>query len=248
MDIDYTDISRNYDEYRSFPEELLRRVVELGGIEAGTAVLEVGCGTGNAAASLRELCRANATGIDRSPAMLKIAAAKGVPVICADADGKSFPLRSSTFDAVIGIYVIHQIQDLEGLFAECHRVIEGGAIVLLTSSHSQISDQHPAIKQFFPSFVSIDVGRFPDLPAVGDALSRAGFEAIEHGEIAIRRTPLDEAFLEKVRNKYISTYELIPQEEFRAGVQGLEAYIRGLKAPEFREWRATLIKANKPRS
>jgi len=161
MGLDYTDISKTYDDYRSFPEELFERVVELGGIVPGSEVLEFGCGTANTAAALRERCSADAKGMDRSPSMLKLAAAKGVPVICADADGNRFPLKSSCFDSVIGIYVIHQIDDLPGLFSECYRILGNGALVLLTSSHSQIENQHPAVKQFFPSFVSIDVGPFP---------------------------------------------------------------------------------------
>lgn len=245
MGLDYTSISETYDSYRSFPGPLLRRVVELGGIGPGTVALEFGCGTANASATLWERTGAYVIGMDRSIAMLKKARAKGVPVVCADADGLPMPFRSSCFGAVLGIYVIHQIKNLPGLFRECRRVLRSGTIVLLTSSHEQIRDQHPAVRQFFPSFVDIDVARFPDLPEVDAALESAGFGAIEHSEIGAGRTPLDEEFLKKVRNKYISTYELIPEDEFRDGVRGLDAYVKGLKTPQFREWRATLIKAVK---
>jgi len=244
--LDYTSISETYDNCRSFPDPVFRRVVELGGIGTGIRALEFGCGTANASARLRERTGADVIGMDRSMAMLAKARAKGVPVICADAEGRPMPLKSSSFEAVFGIYVIHQIGDLPSLFRECHRILKSGAIVLLTSSHDQIRDQHPAVKQFFPSFVKIDVARFPDIPEVDAALESAGFESVGHSEIGARRTPLDEKFLDKVRNKYISTYELIGEDEFRAGVRGLEAYIRGLKTPEFREWRATLIRAVKP--
>jgi SAM-dependent methyltransferase len=245
MPLDYSDISRTYDDYRAFPEEIFARVMRLGGISQASKALEFGCGTGTASAGLRARCGADVIGMDRSPGMLRRAAAKGVPVIRSDADGRSFPLKSSIFDAVLGIYVIHHIADLERLFSECHRVLERGSLVLLTSSHSQIRDQHPAVKHFFPSFVNIDVGRFPDIPRVDAALESAGFEGIEHEEISIRRSLIDEAYLAKVKNRYISTYELIPDEEFRSGVRGLEAYIKGLKAPEYRVWRATFIKASK---
>jgi hypothetical protein len=80
---------------------------------------------------------------------------------------------------------------------------------------------------------------------VNAALATAGFDPVEHREISVGKTPLDGKFLDKVKNKYISTYELIPEDEFGAGVEGLEAYIKGLKTPEFREWRATLVMAVK---
>ncbi len=243
MEIDYSSISNTYDSYRSFPDQVLESVVELASIGPGSRVLEFGCGTANASAKLRDRAGAEATGMDLSPAMLAKAKAKGLPVIRADADGPHMPIMDSCLDAVLGIYVIHQIRDLPALFAECHRILGGGALVLLTSSHVQIEDQHPAIKRFFPSFVGIDVGRFPDLPELDAALEEAGFGHIEHRETGVGKSPLDEAFLEKVRNKYISTYELLPEEEFRDGVEGLEAYIKGLRRQELRQWKATLIKA-----
>ena len=43
MGLDYTDISKTYDDYRSFPDELLQRVVKLGNIRARTKVVEFGC-------------------------------------------------------------------------------------------------------------------------------------------------------------------------------------------------------------
>jgi hypothetical protein len=89
------------------------------------------------------------------------------------------------------------------------------------------------------------MARFPDIPKVDGLIERAGFDEVEHRETGLARMPLDEVFLEKVRNKYISTYELIPEEEFHSGVKKLEEYIKGLKRPEFREWRATIVKALK---
>lgn len=244
MGVDYTHLSKTYDSYRSFPDELHARVVELGSIGEGATVLDIGCGTGNAAARLRHSRRAAVIGMDRSPEMLRKALAKDVPVVLADADGRYLPFCDSSFRAVLGVYVIHHIQNLPSLLSECHRVLRDGILLLLTSSYAQIEHQHPAVKQFFPSFVSMDIARFPNIPEVDGLLEGAGFDAIEHSEVAIDSIPLDEAFLEKVKNKYISTYELIPEDEFRSGVQGLETYIRGLKRPEFREWRATLIRAS----
>ncbi len=245
MEVDYSGLSKTYDNYRSFPDELLERFVELGRLRAGARVLDLGCGTGTAAARMAEAAGARVIGLDKSLAMLKKARRKNVTVLCADADGRALPLRDAAFDLVTGIYVIHQMRNLKHLFGECYRVLEKGSLVLLTVSHDQIERQHPTVKQFFPSFVSIDVGRFPDIPAVDAALCEAGFVAVEHLEICVDKIPLDEAHLEKVKNKYISTYELIPAEEFRSGVRKLEAYIKGLKAPEFRQWRATLIRAEK---
>jgi len=242
--IDYADISQRYDSFRSFPDALRRRVVELGGIGRGTRVLDLGCGTGNAAAALRADPGAEAVGMDRSQAMLEKALSKGVPVIRADADTQPLPFRSGAFETVIGIYVLHHIRDLSGLMRECRRVIGRGHLVLLTAGHAQIEDQHPAIKRSFPSFVRVDKARFPDIPEILRLIHEAGFDHVDCQEFGADRVPLDRAFLEKVKNKYISTYELIPQDEFEEGVRKLEEYIDGLEAPEYRRWRATLVRAS----
>ena len=44
MGLDYTNISKTYDDHRSFPDELFTRLVKLGGIVSRTRVLEFGCG------------------------------------------------------------------------------------------------------------------------------------------------------------------------------------------------------------
>ena len=244
MDVDYTNLSKTYDSNRSFPEELHIKIVELGRIRQGTSVLDIGCGTGNAAAVLSKVQRACVTGMDKSPDMLEKARAKNVSVVRADADAAALPFRSFSFDAVLGIYVIHQIRDLAGLFSECRRILRKGALVLLTSSHDQIRHQHPTVEQFFPSFVAADLARFPELSVVDGLLEQAGFQSVRRVEVGIDKIPLDEKHLQKARDKYISTYELIPEDEFASGVRELEAYIRSLEEPEFREWRATLIVAN----
>ncbi len=88
--------------------------------------------------------------------MLKVAKDKSLEVICTDIDNQQLPFRDSSFDTVIGAYVIHQIKNLNFMLSECHRVLRDGVLVLLTSSHKQIEDQHPIIKDFFPSYVDID--------------------------------------------------------------------------------------------
>jgi len=240
MRLDYARISERYDSFRSFPEVLRKRICEAAGLGEGSRVLDIGCGTGNASVSLSRRPGAWVVGLDKSEAMLAKAGAKGVPVVCADADGFALPFKDASFDAAIGIYILHHIRERELLFRECRRVLKAGPLVLLTASHAQIEDQHPAIRRFFPSFIAVDKARFPDVPVVERELKQAGFADVKFAEFRVERIPLDEGFVEKVRNKYISTYELIPQEEFRSGLRELERYVRELESPEYRKWQATL--------
>jgi ubiquinone/menaquinone biosynthesis C-methylase UbiE len=239
--VHYTDISKTYDKHRSYSKDEMKEIINFAGIKPGAKVLDLGCGTGNVASGLRELIDTDTVGLDISLPMLSIARDKSLEVICADASHGRLPFRDASFDAIIGAYVIHQIDNLDNLFTECHRILHRGVLVLLTSSHRQSERHHPVIKRFFPGLIDADKARFPDIPEIDRLLDSAGFTDIKHQETRVQRIPLDEEYLEKVKGKYVSTYQLIPQSEFEAGVAKLETYIRNLKHPEIREWRGTLI-------
>jgi ubiquinone/menaquinone biosynthesis C-methylase UbiE len=245
MRIDYTDISQTYDEHRSFSKHLTEKVAEFGGIQEGMKALDVGCGTGNLASQLLDLMNIDVIGVDISLPMLHVAREKSLEVLCTDAASNRLPFRDSCFDIITATYVIHQISNLELLFSECHRVLRDGALVLLTSSHEQIENEHPVFKRFFPGAIDIDKARFPDIPVVCDLLAAAGFRDIKQEPVLGERIPIDDEYLRKVKGKYVSTYRLMPQREFERGVNELETHIRSLSQPESATWRGTLIYGRK---
>jgi ubiquinone/menaquinone biosynthesis C-methylase UbiE len=239
--VDYAGISKIYDSYRSYPDGLIKKIIELGRISQGKKVLDLGCGTGNIAWQIKNKINADLIGVDVSLAMLKVAKDKSLEVICTDIDNQQLPFRDSSFDTVIGAYVIHQIKNLNFILSECYRVLRDGALVLLTSSHKQIEDQHPIIKGFFPSYVDIDKGRFPDIDHIDYLLESLAFKDIQHEEVTVENIPIDHEYLQKVKNKYVSTYQLMSEGEFENGIAKLEAYIMNSNRPEFRDWHGTII-------
>ncbi len=245
MKIDYSSISGNYDKYRSYPHDLIKRIIQFGEIRAGTRVLDVGCGTGNVSSLLQQLVNIEVIGFDKSISMLETAAAKGLDVICADADYVNMPFSENSFDTVIAAYVIQHIDNLGLLLAECHRILREGFLVLLTSSHKQIESQHPVISQFFPGTIEIEKARFTDILQIEKLLRAAGFTDIGREEVRVEGIPIDRRYLAQVKNKYVSTYHLLPQSEFDEGVRRLEAFIADREGTEYREWRGTLVRGRK---
>ncbi len=243
--VDYAGISKIYDSYRSYPDDLIKRFIELGLIGRGKKVLDLGCGTGNIAHQIKNNIDAYLVGLDVSLDMLKVASSKSLVVVCSDVDNQHLPFRDNSFDAVIGAYVIHQIKNLNFLLSECYRVLQDGVLVLLTSSHKQIEAQHPIIKDFFPSYVGIDKGRFPDIDRIDYLLNSLEFKDIQHEEVTVANIPLDHEYLQKVKNKYVSTYHLMPEGEFENGVAKLQAFIMNSGKPEFRDWHGTIVRALK---
>jgi len=243
--VDYTGISKIYDSYRSYPDSLIKIIIALGRISLGKKVLDLGCGTGNISRQIKNNVDADFTGVDLSLDMLKVAKSKSLEVVCIDIDNKQLPFHNNSFDAVVGAYIIHQIKNLNLLLSECYRVLGNGVLVLLTSSHQQIEDQHPIIKDFFPSYVSIDKGRFPDINKIDDMLSSIGFKEIKHEVVTVANIPIDHEYLQKVKSKYVSTYHLIPQSEFEDGIARLEAFITNNNRPQYKDWHGTIISALK---
>jgi len=241
MAVNYTDISKTYDSYRSYPQDLIKRIIELGRISRGKKVLDLGCGTGNIVSQIKNIIDADLIGVDVSLEMLKVAKSKSLEVIRTDIDNQQLPFRDGSFDTIVGAYVIHQIKNLNFLLSECYRVLRNGALVLLTSSHKQIEEQHPIIKEFFPSYVSIDKSRFPDIHKIDDVLGSSGFKDIKHEEVTVANIPLDNEYLQKVKNKYVSTYHLMPEGEFENGVAKLVAFIKNSGQSEFRDWHGTIV-------
>jgi len=241
MRIDYDTISKTYDNHRSWGHAEIMQLIRFAKIEPGMKILDLGCGTGNLSAQLLECVPVNAIGIDKSPQMLNKASKKALQVLCADADHNLLPLKERSFDLVIGAYVIHHIKNSNALIRECYRVLNNGALILITSSHGQIENLHPALKDFFPSLVELDKGRFPEVTELDDFFQSAGFRNIRHHELTISRIPIDMGYLEKVKNKFVSTFHLLSDEEFKAGVEKLEVFIKNNAEPVYREWQGTMI-------
>ena len=82
-------------------------IVERTGVEAGTRVLDVACGTGNAAIPAART-GADVTGLDLTPDLLdggrKKAAAEGVEVEWVEGDAEDLPFEDDSFDYVLSTF------------------------------------------------------------------------------------------------------------------------------------------------
>jgi ubiquinone/menaquinone biosynthesis C-methylase UbiE len=203
-------------------------------------VLDLGSGTGNIAFKLKKLSNTNIFCTDISFEMLKKAYDKSLISICADANNHYLPFKNNSLDVIIGVYIIHHISNLKNLFMECHRILKNGTLIFLTSSHNQIEYYHPISKQFFPSCVDIEKNRFPDIDQITQLLRSVGFDKIIIDEVVIEISKIDKDYLKKVKSKYVSTYYLIPKNEFDNGLKKIEYLIRN-KINKMIEWRGTLI-------
>jgi ubiquinone/menaquinone biosynthesis C-methylase UbiE len=244
MKIDYSNISKTYDSYRSYAYSEIRQLIRFGKLENGMKILDLGCGTGNLSTQLLKCVKVDITGIDKSFQMLKKAKAKALQGLRVDADD-DLPFNDHSFDVVIGAYVIHHIKNRMALIAECFRILRDGSLIFLTSSHDQIERLHPVIKEFFPSLIELDKKRFPKISELDFLFKTVGFKNIKHEELIISKIPIDAKYLEKVKNKFVSTFYLLSENEFNKGIGKLEAFIKNNKEPVYRDWWGTMIYGEK---
>jgi SAM-dependent methyltransferase len=246
MNINYTEVSETYNNHRSYSKGFIKGVIKFGGISDDMRILDLGCGTGNVIIGLQGFLHADIFGVDISPRMLERARRKSLQVICSDIDAQQLPFHDGSFDIILAVYVVHQLNNLSCLLSESFRVLrQEGALVFLTSSYKQIECHHPAIRQFFPSAIDIEKARFLDISKIKDMLNVEGFKNIKHQEVLVEQIPLDQEYLRKVKDKYVSTFHLIPSSEFQIGVKRLEVYIENSSQPELRDWRGTLVYGRK---
>jgi ubiquinone/menaquinone biosynthesis C-methylase UbiE len=96
------------------------------------SLLDVGCGTGSYTAALAERGW-EATGVDISEDMLRLARARGIRAVHADAT--SLPFGDASFDAAISVFTNTDVDDLAAVVREIARVLRPGAPLVYLAVH-----------------------------------------------------------------------------------------------------------------
>ena len=213
-----------YDELRHAEPELRAEVYELlvaAGDLRGRRVLDVGCGTGTLAAWLAENAAARVWGVEPSHEMLAVAREK-VPASVGLKQGRAeaLPFRDAWFERVVLMLVFHHV-DRKTALAEIRRVLgENGRLVIGTFAPAQFDEYYLA--ELFPSIPNVDRARFETSEQLAGLLREAGFGDVEQHRLDQRMELSRETVLARVRAKHISTFQLIPQDEYVAGLARAE--------------------------
>ena len=124
-----------YERFAPGLEPAAGHVVELARLHAGERVLDVGCGTGNAAL-LAARAGAAVTGIDPAARLLEVArrrlAAEGLEGSFVLGDAQTLPFRDGEFDAVLSAFAVIFAADAERALSEALRVLTPAGRVLLS--------------------------------------------------------------------------------------------------------------------
>lgn len=221
MRVDYDKVAPNYDNHRQGGGPYLDRLVALAREACAGPVLEVGAGTGNNTRAFLEALPCPLTALEPSAGMLAQGKAKDTDARWVRGSLQAAPIGAAAVRFVFGVYVLHHIPDLVGAFAECLRMLDRGCAAFITASEAFI-ERHP-MNVYFPSFAAIDRARFQPISGIADAFRRAGFTRVESEPFVADPVPIGPAYVDKVAAKFISTYDLLPPEEYADGLARLRA-------------------------
>jgi SAM-dependent methyltransferase len=111
-------------------------VVQRASLRPGERVLDLGCGTGNAAL-LAVRAGSTVTGVDPAVRLLEVArdraAAEGVEIDFASGDAASIPLAEASVDAIVSVFAVIFAPDPGDAAAEMCRVLGPSGRIVLTA-------------------------------------------------------------------------------------------------------------------
>jgi ubiquinone/menaquinone biosynthesis C-methylase UbiE len=158
--------------------------------------------------------------VDEEPRMIDVARSRAPrDVELKVAGAAAVPFGDGSFERAVARLVVHLV-DRPRVFAEIRRVlVPHGVLAIATFDPASFTDSW--LDPFFPSIAAIDNVRFPTAEALSDELDGCGFDA--------RIVRLDQTAtfdrakaLEKILGKHIGTFDLIDEDEYRAGLARAE--------------------------
>jgi ubiquinone/menaquinone biosynthesis C-methylase UbiE len=199
----YDDVAETYERVHAARfGEVASDLVQLAGLDAGAAVLDIGTGTGVAAQVAAE-AGARVVGADESIGMLRVARRERPKVPVAAAEVIDLPFAPATFDVVLGSFVLAHFTKVDTALFDVARVLKPGGRV----AFSAWSDGLDAYQETWRELIESVVPR--------EMLGSAYAEVVPGHERVRSRTEVEEALIDagfrSVRTevaKYRWTYSL----------------------------------------
>ena len=162
--VDFDHRASEYARHRKVHPGVVNELIESGLFTPATRVLDVGCGTGNYAATVTKATGCRVSGVDPSQRMLDRARDAAPWESLVQGSAESLPFASDSFDVVMSTDVIHHIGDRNAYFSQVAKVLRpSGHIVTVTDSHDDIPRRRPLSSHFLET-VSVELRRYPPVP------------------------------------------------------------------------------------
>ena len=215
-------VAERYDAVRPVDDnwwevyELVEREADL----RGRRVLDIGCGTGRMSDALVQRAHAKVWGVDASPEMLAVARKKVQGPAFKHANAEALPFKDGWFERAVLWLVLHLV-DRPAALTEARRVLGPGGRLAVVSFDASHFDSY-WLNRYLPSLEEVDRARFPTRDELVAELRAGGFAGVETARLDQRATlSRDEALL-RMRERHISTFDLIGEGEVERGLAEAE--------------------------
>jgi len=198
----FEQIADRYDAHAALEQEVCRRLLEKTPFSrvAPSVILDLGCGTGLAAAKLKqEFRKAQVVGLDTSMAMLsqlrgRSGMLRPLKGVCGDIGALPFATRSA--DMIVANMASYWCPEPMAMFSEFRRVLRpNGMLLFSTFGPGMMKELKTAWSQVDSE---VELPEFSDLLDIGNALVAAGFRepVMDMENIALSYPDLDAMFTE----------------------------------------------------
>ena len=234
---DYSKIARHYDKLRSKPIGIwVSKIILYGEINPNSVVLDVGCGTGRYPLRIQKAKNCLICAFDPSIDMLKQAVVKDESrdILWVRGEGQKLPFKDDSFDCIYMTLVLHHIENKKMALLEIYRVLKkGGKCVIMTNSHTRM---RKSVLRYFPGITAVDIKRFLSVPSLKESLTKIGFKDVHYHIVKQDEEYIPTAeYLERVKNKYISTLTLLSEERFQKGFNIFQEKLRRKYGTQIRQ-------------
>jgi len=218
-------IAKEYDKGRRGEsiEFWAEETARLAGLDDGSLVLDLGCGTGIYTVGIGLETAASMCGLDPTPTMLARAREKSKSIPWMNAVGEWLPIRACVFDGVFSSQVWHHIADKQKTADECFRVLKpGGALVIRTISHEQLRKK--VVFEYFPKILASQLEVYPSEEDFNRYFRNAGFSSTEHLSYTMERYQQSSELMEIAEKKLWSMFRTVTPEGLAQGITKLRDY------------------------
>jgi ubiquinone/menaquinone biosynthesis C-methylase UbiE len=221
-------VSRDYDRGRVSEDILFwaREAERISGVNPGSLVVDMGCGTGNYGLGIRAQTGAVVVGFDPSEGMLRQAYGKTPDFPMVRAAAENIPLRGRLFDLSYAAQVWHHVRGRRDAAIELYRIARnGGCHIAHTIGHSQIMGK--VVFRFFPEIMAGQLVAYPSDEEFEEIFRWAGFATVEKHPYTMERYQTTDEFIEIAEKRLWSMFRPITKAGLEKGVA------------ELREWKRT---------
>lgn len=169
-------------------QPLFTTVLDRLGAQTGTRLLDIGCGSGYAAA-MAAARGATVTGIDITPELIAIARERVPDGHFVIGGMDELPFDDGSFDAAVGFNAFQFAEEPERAVREAVRIVRPGGLIAATTFAEPERNQSTALHLALEPLRSAATGGAPHLPyalsAPGGLERLLGHEPVESGEVPL---------------------------------------------------------------